>query len=155
MTLTHATLIDRIEAILVANTSPVFLQVFPGEPLGLPVGGPYAAFWYLGREVSIGSLRGQIDVTERYQVTCWWPRQPERATLEAFENEIADADQSLHTAFRADSSLNAASATPTSTFAVVTNSAVSYVVFPGSTLVYRALEFELHVNDREGESITR
>lgn len=153
MTLNHTDLIDRIQTIL--ESTERFVQVFPGEPLGLPQGGPYAAFWYLGREVSIGSLRGQIDVTERYQVTCWWPRQAERTTLEPFENQIADTDQALHVAFRADSSLNAASATATSTFAVVTNSAVSYGVFPGSNLIYRALEFELHVNDREGESITK
>lgn len=158
MAIDHQAIADRIQAILEANTTPQFLAVFCGEPLGLPLGGPFAAFWYLGRQPQIGTLRGQINVTERWAIACWWPRQPERATLEAWEVSIADADQALQTAFRADSQLNAASTTATSRFIDLTDSTVDYRSFPLGAqpgALYRGLNFEILLNNPEGEAITR
>lgn len=158
MPLNHAAIVNRIEAIMSGvqkGNSPLFKHVYPGEPLGLPVGGPYAAFWYLGRVPKFGNVRGDIEVYERYQIACYWPRQPEPSTLEAFENEIADADQALQTAFRADSTLSNGSGPPyqSSPTIDITDSAVAYGGFPATrgAAIYRSLEFELHVLDREGE----
>lgn len=147
MTIDHSDVLDRIEAILVANSTPQFQKVIVGEPLGLPLGGPHAAVWYLGRELD-GMTLGNAMIVERYQVMCFWPRRPELATLETFENEIADADQALATAFRADSTLNGES-----TDLSITDSRVDYGVFPSGNTIYRSLEFELRVLDLEGEAI--
>lgn len=151
MAIDHTDIADRIQAILEANTTPQFLAVFCGEPLGLPLGGPYAAFWYLGRTEDEKTL-GNVMPTERWQVTCWWNRQPERSTLEAWEVGIADADTALRTAFRGDSTLNGES-----TDLDITGSSVDYRAFPlgqQPAALYRGLSFELLILDLEGEAIS-
>jgi hypothetical protein len=154
MSIDHSAVIDRFEAILTANITPVFAAVFPGEPLGLPLGGPYAAFWYLGR--GIGTRSGEMSmgnamITESWSFACWWPREPERATLERWENDISDADQAIQTAIRGDSQLSGLCSD-----LWVDGSSVGYRSFPlGSQpkSLYRALTFTVHIEDLEGEAI--
>ncbi len=153
MALDHSDIIDAIETIMKANSSPVF-NVIVGEPLGLPPGDRHAAFWYLGRQPKFANLRGDIEVIERYQIVCYWLKRTEPSTLEAFENEIADADQALSTAFRANATLSGHTGPPykSSPTLEITDSEVSFGGFPSNgTAIYRALEFELHILDREGE----
>lgn len=156
MALDNSDIIDRIQAILTANTTPVFNSVQPGEPLGLPVGDRHAAFWYLGREeVGYSNLQGQREIFARFQIACFWLRRPEAVTLEAFENEIADADQALKTAFRADATLTGTPSGPPYKSAPVleiTDSEVDYGGFPrNQAALYRSLMFELRVRDNQAE----
>ena len=153
----RAGIVNRIQAILVAATkidgsTAMFLQVFPGEPLGLPVGGPYVAFWYLGDSPPPEGLQtiGNVMLHERFQVMAFWPRQVERGTMETLENEIWDANRRLKADFRGDSQLNALV-----TDLDITDSVVGFGGFPldGRAAIYRTLEFELQIRDLEGESI--
>lgn len=154
MALDHAAIIDRFEAILGGVTTPVFEAVIPGEPLGLPLGGPYAAFWYLGR--GAGTRSGEMSlsnvmVTEQWHVECWWLREPERATFERWENDISDADQAIQTAIRGDSQLSGECSD-----LWVSDSSVGYKSFPlgaQPNALYRSLNFTVHIEDLEGEAI--
>lgn len=157
MALNHATIINAIEAILVANASPVF-TVIMGEPMAVPLGDRYACCWYTGRQAIYGNVRGQMEVTETYHIACFWLRRPEPTTLETFENEIADADQALCTAFRAQSTLTNPHTEPfnSSPCLNITPSQVSWGTLgrqgsAGVRDLYRALEFDLEILDREGE----
>lgn len=153
MSVDRQAVIDRIEALLVANSTPQF-TVFAGEPLGLPPDtSPWACYWYLGEGPA---PEGRMTLTntmfvERFQVMCFWHRRVEIATLEALEKEIWDANRSLKAAFRGDSTLNGESADLD-----ITDSITDYGMFPlegPNGQFYRTLEFELHVRDLEGEAI--
>lgn len=148
----HDALVTRIGTILSTATPP--FTVIIGDPYGLPLGGPYAAVTYMGRgdSGSGGMTLGQAMISERWQITCWWPRSPEKQLIEALEVAIADADEALHTAFRADSTLNSLV-----TYMDVGGSTVNDVAFPQSNnagAVYRSLQFDLNLDDLEGEAIT-
>lgn len=154
MALDHSVIIDRFEAILTAVSTPTFLAVIPGEPLGLPLGGPYTAFWYLGR--GMGTRSGEMSlsnalITERWHIECWWPREPERATFERWENDISDADQAIQMAIRGDSQLSGQCSD-----LWLSDSAIGYKSFPLGAQpnnLYRSLSFTVHLEDLEGEAI--
>lgn len=155
MALNHLSIATAVNAVLVANTTPVFQAVLAGQPLGLPLGGPYAAYWYLGRGVPVEGTDtlGQVMLIERWQIAFWWPLQAERSTIQALEVEIADCDQSTRTAFWADADLGASVAT----YIDLTDSEVGFGRFPlagspANAKIYRGLGYELHVADLEGEA---
>lgn len=153
MAIDRADVINRIEAILTANSTPTF-RVLVGEPVGLPAdGSPFACFWYLGRSdpPEGGMTFGNRMNYYQFRVMCFWHRRPELGTLEAFEKEIWDADVSLRTAFWGDYTLNGEGVDLT-----ITDSQVDYGSFPlqaGRQALYRTLEFELHVKELEGEAL--
>lgn len=153
MSLNRESVVNRIQAIIEAHTTPTFTAIV-GEPLALgPDGSPFCCFWYLGEgEAPEGRMTlGNVMVLERFQVMCFWHRQPELATLEALETEIWQANRTLKAAFRADSNLNS-----TVDDLDITDSQVDYGVFPieQGTVLYRTLEFELHVKSLTEEAIT-
>ncbi len=135
-----------------------FLQVFPGEPLGLPLSDPsdprgYACFWYLGRSASTTGgpeSLGNIMYAARIQIACYWPAFTERAVLPAFEADMAAIDTSIRRALRASSTVNS-----NVTDLDLTDSTLSYGSFPQdkSGILYRTLMFELHLDNLEGEAI--
>jgi hypothetical protein len=133
----------------------MFADVFIGEPRGLPQGGPYACAWYLGRVPSDKSDGAPASLTNvmyaaRVQIACFWPIQPEIVSLPAFEADIAAADTSIRRAFRGDSTINSEV-----TDLEITDSEVSYGGFPiGTQVLYRALMFELRLDNLEGEAIS-
>lgn len=142
---------------LVLNNAgdPAFQQVFPGEPLGLPVGGPYACFWYMGRVASdktegAPASFGNVMYAARVQIAAFWPIQPERTTLPDLEADIAAIDTSIRRELRGDSTINSEV-----TDLTITDSVVSYGSFPagGTPQLYRSLMFELHMDNLEGEAI--
>ena len=114
------TIMTAIQAELAAvvNTAgaPAFGEnVIAGEPIGLPLGGPYACFWYLGRENArtangAPASYGNVMYAARIQVMCLWPRQ-DRATLAAWEADIATIDTNIRRRFRANSTTSTASQT--------------------------------------------
>lgn len=154
MAIDHDTVTTRLGAILQGIATPSFNAVYPGEPLGLPVGDRYAAFWYLGRGIGTRSGESTLSnamITEQWHIECWWLRQPERASFEAWEVEIADADQGIQTAIRADSQLGGACSD-----SWVTDSNVGYKSFPlgpQPNALYRSLAMQLNLEDLEGEAI--
>src|SRR3990167_2852795 len=110
MSITISTVHDAIKAILTAYDSPSF-TVIQGNPIWLPAdGSPFAAFWYEGRgDPNEGPMTlGNRMNAYRYTVRCFWHRQPELVTQEAFQDDIATADQGLRAAFWADYTLGAA-----------------------------------------------
>lgn len=155
MAIDRADVINRIEAILTANTTPQF-RVLVGEPVGLPAdGSPFACFWYLGRtDPDEGPMTfGNRMNLYRFRVMCLWHRRPEIGTLESFEKEIWDADVSLRAAFWGDYTLN-----NEATDLDITDSEVAIGYFPlqsqqGRQALYRSLEFDLLVKELEGEAL--
>lgn len=153
---------DAIEAELraVLNTSGeiAFTDVIRGEPAGLPLGGPYAVFWYLGRTDSpraAGSRAtlGNVMYAARIQIMCLWPQRVERSVLGAWEADIATIDTAIRRQFRANSVINS-----NLTDLDITDSDVSYGTLPipapqGSRGLYRMLQFELVLDNLEGEAI--
>ena len=144
--------IDRIEEILRANTSPQFLDVIVGEPLGLPLGGPYAVFWYLGDGMP-SEGRGTFTQRfheERFRVQVYWHRRPELASLKEWEYEITDCKQALLTAFAADSQLGGNC--DDLDYSTVENGYVKHEV--DSIQWYRVLRFDLVLNGLNEEAIS-
>ena len=150
-----ATILAAIETELrgVTNASgnTAFVDVLPGKPLGLPLGGPYACFWYEGRmpsregEMSLGN----VMYAARIPIQCFWPRQAERATLLALEADIATVDTGIRRAFRANSTINSSV-----TDLTITDSARDNGVFTGTNpTVYESIDFELRLDNLEGEAI--
>jgi hypothetical protein len=145
----------HLEAVVNSAGDVAFQQVFPGEPLGLPVGGPYACFWYLGR-VRSDKTGGASDTfgnemyAARIQIAAFWPIQPERVSLPDMEADIATIDTSIRRELRGDSTINSEV-----TDLTITDSTVSYGSFPagGTPQLYRSLMFELHLDNLEGEAI--
>ncbi len=130
--------------------NPAFVDIIQGEPLGLPLGGPYCCFWYLGRVDSRAGRQtlGNIMYAARVQVAAYWPIQ-DRTTLASFEANIATVDTSIRRAFRANSIINS-----NLTDLDISDSDVSYGGFPtGTQQMYRALMFELRFDNLEGEPI--
>ena len=153
MSLDRDAIVDRIQSILSDHATPRF-TVLTGEPLALaPDGSPFACFWYLG---DTPAPEGRMTLTnvmvvERFQVMCLWHRVLEIGSFEAMEKEIWGANRTLKAAFRGDSTLNGQASDLD-----ITDSAVDYGVFPlqgASPVMYRTLEFELHVKSLEEEDI--
>jgi len=150
MAIVVADVINRIQAILVASSTPTF-KVMPGEPIGLPAdGSPFAAFWYTGRaDPPEGSATlGNRMNSYNFKIMCFWHRRPELDKLENFETDIVTADETLRTAFWGDATLN-----DTADFIDVSDGTVDYGAFPNSTRIYRSLEFDLAVRFLEGEPV--
>jgi len=154
MSLNRGAVIDAIEAILRANTTPSF-TVHVGEPLALaPDYSPWACFWYDGESEPPegGQTLGNVMVYERFQVMCLWHRRVEPTTLEALEKEIWDANRSLKAAIWGDSTLGGLV-----TDLDVSDSVTDYGLFPlqgvANAPFYRTLEFQIFVKDLEAEAI--
>jgi hypothetical protein len=148
MALVHTDIVSAIRTILATTFTE---GVFSGPPKGLPPGGPYGTFWYLGRtDPPTGrETWGNVMLVSRWQVACIWPRYPERTTHDVLEAVIADAEQALRTAFRGDSTLNGKT-----TDLKITDSEVDLVspeTNPNS--LFRSVAFELQLIDLEGEAI--
>jgi hypothetical protein len=150
-----------IKAHLEAETNDAggqrFAEVFIGEPQGLPPGGPYACAWYLGRMTASTATGdetyGNVMYAARVQIMGFWPSQPERVTLPEWEADIAGADTSIRRRFRGDSTLNSEV-----TDLKITESNVDYGDLPipgkaGVRALYRVLQFELRLDNLEGEAI--
>lgn len=157
MTINHTDLVAAIRAILVANTTPAFSEVFGGPISGLPLGGPYANFRYQGRGNSQSeypqTVAGQLNITERWEITLFFVYMPERTVLEAFDIALADADQATQTAFRADAALNGKSS-PTLT--ITDSEILDGLRFPlaGGEALYSGIRYQLLVKDVEAEGTT-
>lgn len=149
---------DAIKAELesVENTAGgiAFQEVIPGEPAGLPLGGPFACFWYLGRVDSrSGAMTfGNVMYAARIAIQCFFPVQRERATLPAFEADIATIDTSIRRELRGNSVINS-----NLTDLWLTDSEVAYDDLPIVTTdrfgFYRKLSMELHLENLNGEPI--
>lgn len=135
-----------------ASGNTAFLDVLPGKPLGLPLGGPYACFWYEGRMPATEGEEtyGNVMYAARIAVQAFWPRQAERATLLALEADLATVDTGMRRAFRANSTINSAV-----TDLKITDSERDNGVFVGSgnQTVYESISFELRLDNLEGEAI--
>lgn len=158
------TIFDAIETELTAvlNTAgaPAFLEVIQGEPIGLPLGGPYCCFWYLGRTKASTApaeeTYGNVMYAGRIQIACLWPMQAERETLGAWEADIATIDTSIRRAFRANSVINS-----NLTDLKILDSQLGYGDLPQSQAapntsgrsLYRVLQLELRLDNLEGEAI--
>jgi hypothetical protein len=157
MTIDLTVINQRIKGLLQANTTPVF-TVISGNPIALPAdGSPFAAYWYEGRT---DPIEGPMTLSKRmnayrYQVRCFWHRQPELITQENFVDEISVADQDLRAAFWADTKLNASATSlyvgdsqtdPDGFFPIQARDGVPL-------RWYYTLDFEVTVTDLEGEPV--
>jgi len=140
----------------VTNTAgeTAFLDVIQGEPMGLPIGGPYACFWYLGRTDSMSGNEtyGNVMYAARVQVACLWPMQAERVTIGDWEADMATVDTNIRRAFRANSTINS-----NLTDLDISDSSLDYGTLPasaGKAGIYRVLMFELRLDNLEGEAIS-
>lgn len=143
----------EMEAVIDSSGNPAFATVGTGEPLGLPIGGPHAYAWYVGRRDSIHAGRqtlGNIMYAAVIQVGVFWVKQHERDTLAALDADIATIDTNIRRAFRANSTINNAM-----TDLDITDSQVGFGPSPGisPSIQYRALMFELVLDNLEGEAI--
>ena len=142
----------ELEGVTNSSGGTAFLDVIPGKPLGLPLGGPYACFWYEGRmpsregETSLGN----VMYAARIPIQCFWVRQAERATLLALEADIATIDTGIRRAFRANSTINS-----NLTDLTITDSERDSGMFAGSQnqTIYESIAFELRLDNLEGEAI--
>lgn len=129
-----------------------FQEIIAGEPLGLPLGGPIACFWYLGRSNSRQGPQtlGNVMYAAHIQIGVFWVKQHERDTLEALDADIATIDTDIRRRFRANSTIN-----HNLTDLDITDSDVGFGPSPGisPTIQYRALMFELILDNLEGEAI--
>lgn len=152
----------ELEGVLNSAGELAFQQVFIGEPLAAPLGGPYAMCWYLGRTNSgktggAPATLGNVMYAARLQVICLWPLQPERSTLPDWEADIATVDTNIRRAFRGNSTINSEV-----TDLDITDSEVSYSDLPAKPVPltasdfvgYRTLRFELRLDNLEGEPIS-
>ena len=144
---------NELRGVTNANGDLAFVDVIPGKPLGLPLGGPYACFWYEGR---IPSREGEMSMgnvmyAARIPIQCFWLRQAERSTLLALEADIATVDTGIRRAFRANSTINS-----TVTDLTITDTERDNGVFAGSQnqTVYESIAFELRLDNLEGEAIS-
>lgn len=148
--LNRSAVFDAIRAHLEADTNdasgPRFLKVFATPPRALPPGGPYACFWYAGRRGK-GKTFGNVMFTAVIQVMCFWPFQIERDTQESWGEDMWGADDSLCSRFRGDSTLGG-------TVADLEISDSRPGTFPVDQPVYATLEFELELDNLEGEAIS-
>lgn len=141
----------ELEAVLNTAGSVAFVDVFQGEPLGLPLGGPYACFWYMGREDSRAGRQtlGNVMYAARIQIACFWPIQPDRATQGPLEADIVTVDTNIRRALRANSIINSKL-----TDLDITDSSLDFGGFPqGTNQLYRVLQMELRLENLEGEAI--
>ena len=143
---------NELRGVTNANGDLAFIDVIPGKPLGLPLGGPYACFWYEGREDSLAGQEtyGNVMYAARIPIQCFWPRQAERSTLLALEADIATVDTGIRRAFRANSTINS-----NLTDLKISDSERDNGVFAasGNQTVYESLVFELKLDNLEGEAI--
>lgn len=163
--LTWSTIFDAIEAHLAAvenaSSAPAFQSVVIGPPAALPLGGPHAFAWYKGRTdplhtAGANKTLGNVMYAARIGIAAFWPWQPDRATHESWEADIATIDTNLRRAFRADATINS-----NVTDLEILDSADTepYVQMPqlapgGATSgIYRVLEMELVLDNLEGEAI--
>ena len=144
---------NELRGVTNANGDLAFVDVLPGKPLGLPLGGPYACFWYEGR---IPSREGEMSMgnvmyAARIAVQAFWPRQAERATLLALEADIATVDTGIRRAFRANSTIHS-----TVTDLTITDTERDSGMFAGSQnqTIYESIAFELRLDNLEGEAIS-
>lgn len=147
--------IARIKAILAATDRTTdFKRVFAGEPLGLPLSGPYAAFWLTG-ESRKGKTLGNVMVRTNVRVRLYWELVGEDTVREAVEQEIWTAMREVQAAFRADSLLNATSDAAIADLEIG-NADAGYMEQSSPTGVnawYRTLTFDLEIEDLEAEAI--
>ena len=145
----QTSVLSRLDTIFRNHSTPSF-TVYQGEPLGLAVdGSPYLCYWYAGEEdVPEGTATfGNVMFYEKFQVECFWIRSAERAAL--IEAEVWEANRSIKTTLRADSTLN-----DLVDDMDITNSTINYGRFPDtSSLEYRRLAFEVWLKELEGEPI--
>lgn len=149
-------IMDAIEAelrgVLNNDGEQAFLDVLPGKPLGLPLGGPYATFWYDGRTDSVDGRAtfGNVMYAARIIIACFWERRVERSTLGALEADIAAIDTNIRRAFRGNSTINS-----NLTDLDITDSTRDTGGFPGTQnqTIYHSLEMELRLDNLEGEPI--
>lgn len=150
---------DAIETELVAVKNyagkPAFVQVLQGEPIGLPIGGPYCCFWYSHREDSLAgpSTLGNVMYAAIIEILCLWPAQPERATQGYFNADIATVDTNIRRALRANSTVNS-----TVNDLSITGGPVTYGDLPvpgggGARAPYRVLPLTVRLENLEGEAI--
>lgn len=149
---------EELELVQNSAGAPAFAQVIPGEPIGLPLGGPYCCFWYLGRtDAREGRMTlGNVMYAARWQVMCLWPIQVERATLADWEADIATVDTNIRRRFRANSTINS-----TVTDLDILDSQLDYGELPGgrnpdggvALFLYRVLQMEVRLDNLEGEEI--
>ena len=142
------------ELALVQNSAlrPAFASIITGEPLGLPLGGPHAAFWYIGRTDSRQGPQtiGNVMYAARIQIGAFWCKQNERDTLADLDADIATIDTNIRRRFRANSTIN-----NTMTDLMFGDSEVGFGPSPGisPTIQYRALMLDLVLDNLEGEAI--
>lgn len=146
---------SELEAVLNSAGAAAFQEAGIGEPLGLPLGGPHAFAWYTGRRDAIhaggaGQTLGNVMYAAVIQVGVFWVKQHERDTLEALDADIATIDTNIRRAFRANSTINS-----NLTDLEITDSQVGFGPSPGisPSIQYRALMFELILDNLEGEAI--
>jgi len=146
----------ELVAVLNSAGAAAFQSVGIGEPLGLPLGGPHAFAWYVGRRDAITSggnreTFGNVMYAAVIQVGVFWVKQNERDTLEALDADIATIDTNIRRRFRANSTINS-----NLTDLEITDSQVGFGPSPGisPSIQYRALMFELILDNLEGEAIS-
>ena len=145
----------ELTAVLNTAGDAAFVEVIHGEPIGLPHGGPYACFWYLGRTDPTNGQRktlGNVMYAARLQIMCFWPVRPERSSWGAWEADIATIDTTIRREFRGNSIINS-----NLTDLEITDSDLSYGYLPipagTSRGLYRILSMELILDNLEGEAI--
>lgn len=158
-----ATVMAAIETTLasVQNSASqtAFKDVILGEPMALPLDGPYCCVWYIGRTLANTSggapaSLANVMYAARLQIMVLWPMQGERSKLGAWEADIATIDTGIRRALRADSTVNSSV-----TDLVITDSQLSYGDLPvagatkGTFGLYRVLQMELLLDNLEGEAI--
>ena len=147
--------VDRMVALLRDNTTPVFLDVFVGEPIGLPPDGPYASLRYLGDSDPPEGMRtmGNYMREERFQVRVYWHKRPERATHIDWEKDIVAGKQALRAAFAGDVFLNNSGSSRVVDALDIGDAQCGYVRMSDG-MEYRVLEFELRLRDLNAEEET-
>lgn len=156
MTIDRTVATARIQALLEGITSPSFVDVFQGEPLGLPPGGPYACWWYTGdQDAEVGrQTLGNVMVDEVFRIAVFWPRVVERTVLPSQEADIWAVSRKVQTAFIGDSTLNDTATSGVTSLEIRTRG-VDFGAFPldPRPQIYRVLEFELRLEDLNAESV--
>ena len=145
---------QELEGVQDKDGNPAFLTVGIGEPLGLPLGGPHAYAWYTGRQDAVHAparaTLGNVMYAAVIQVGVFWVKQSERDTLQLLDADIAAIDTNIRRAFRANSTIN-----NRLTDLDITDSQVGFGPSPGisPSIQYRAMMFELILDNLEGEAI--
>lgn len=146
--------IDRIKAILEANTTPAFTVVFAGEPLAGQADAPFAAFWYIGDgdPPEGAQTLGNRMREERFTVRAYWTPRAERSLLIDWEKEITSCKQALLAAFWGDVFLNANDSGRVVDAMTIGNVESGYVRYGEEAAArYRVLSFELALRDLNAE----